>query len=91
MSIKKFLTLLIFISSAVFAQENGKSLYESKKFGCVNCHGTGGEGGRGPSFKGIGKKYSKDQLMKRASHNCPPTGACSPKELGAIVEYIRKF
>lgn len=68
----------------------GKELYQSAKFKCFKCHGpTGTEGGMGPSFKGVGKKYTHDQLMERAAHNCPPTGACDPKQLGAIVEYLR--
>jgi len=70
--------------------EDGKKLYSSQKFKCHKCHGpTGREGGMGPSFKGVGKKYSRDQLMERAAHNCPPTGACDPKQLGAIVDYLR--
>lgn len=70
--------------------EEGKKYYTSKKFKCFQCHGpTGAEGGMGPSFKGVGKKYTHDQLMEKAAHNCPPTGACDPKQLGAIVEYLR--
>ncbi|MBF0169880.1 MAG: cytochrome c [Nitrospinae bacterium] len=68
----------------------GKRLYASQKFGCHRCHGpTGAEGGMGPSFTGIGKKYDQTALMERAAHNCPPTGACDPKQLGAIVAYLR--
>lgn len=73
------------------AEEPGKALYLGQKYHCYSCHGTSGAGGSGPSFVGIGKKYDTEALMKRAAHNCPPTGACSPKELRALVEFIRKF
>ncbi|MGK7345264.1 MAG: c-type cytochrome [Candidatus Nitrospinota bacterium M3_3B_026] len=87
----------VFLAAAAGASSNmsskaakGKELYQSAKFKCFKCHGpTGAEGGMGPSFKGVGKKYTHDQLMERAAHNCPPTGACDPKQLGAIVEYLR--
>ncbi len=82
------LSVLILSSSASFA-EDGKKLYKSSKFNCVQCHGENGEGGVGPSFKGIGKRLSHAELMRHAAHNCPPTGACDPKQLGAIVEYLR--
>lgn len=71
------------------AIKEGKTLFLSEKYKCFSCHGQSGEGGAGPSFKGIGKKYTAPELMKRAAHNCPPTGACSPKDLAALVDYIR--
>lgn len=72
--------------------QEGKALYSSEKFRCYQCHGpTGAEGGMGPSFKGVGKKFTRDQLMERAAHNCPPTGVCDPKQLGAIVDYLRSL
>ena len=74
--------------SSPSAQE-GKSLYMSSKFKCFQCHGpTGVEGASGPSFKGVAKKYDKPQLLELAAHKCPPTGMCSPKELGAIADYL---
>ncbi len=90
------LTVVVSLAPLAFAAPNmskadeGKKLYASQKFGCHGCHGpTGAEGGAGPSFAGVGKKYDHETLMERAAHNCPPTGACDPKQLGAIVEYLR--
>ena len=89
------LTLSIFIlSAAAFAEEKdntakGKELYLGEKFKCYTCHGKEGEGGMGPSFKGIGKKHSVDEILERATHRCPPTGKCNPKEIRAIVDYLR--
>lgn len=67
----------------------GKALFQGEKYRCYSCHGKNGEGISAPPFKGKGKKYSQDEMMKRAAHNCPPTGACNPKELEAIVSYLR--
>lgn len=93
--------LSVFILSAmVFAHGNhseksnvaiGKELYLGEKFKCYSCHGKEGEGGRGPSFKGIGKKYTIEEILERAAHRCPPTGKCNPKEIRALVDYIMTF
>ncbi|MBI5178715.1 MAG: cytochrome c [Nitrospinae bacterium] len=69
--------------------EKGQKLFLNKKYRCATCHGKRGQGGIGPAFQGIGAKYSQDELMKRAAHNCPPTGSCNPKELNAIITYLR--
>lgn len=75
--------------AAAPSTQEGKTLYTSAKFKCFQCHGpTGVEGGAGPSFKGVGKKYDKPTLLEHAAHKCPPTGVCNPKELGAIVDYL---
>ncbi len=81
--------LLLFSGVSLQAGGNGKALYLSEKYRCFSCHGKTGEGGMGPSFKGIGRKYGLEDLIHRAAHNCPPTGACSPKDLRAIAEYLR--
>ena len=93
---KTMIAVALLLAAAPFAfaegtkADEGKKLYASQKFGCHKCHGpTGAEGGMAPSFTGIGKKYDHDTLMERAAHNCPPTGACDPKQLGAIVAYLR--
>ncbi len=89
----KMLSVLFVVglSSAAFAgaAPDGKSLYLGEKYKCYSCHGKNGEGAAGPSFKGVGKKYSQDEMMKRAAHQCPPTGACSPKDIEALVGYLR--
>lgn len=87
--ISGFLVFAAVAGASLFAGENGKELYLGQKYHCFSCHGVHGEGGDGPAFKGIGKKYDQQTLLKRAAHNCPPTGACNPKELHALVEYIR--
>lgn len=71
------------------AKLDGKELFHSEKFKCFTCHGKNGVGGKGPSFIGYGKKYLKEDILHKAAHNCPPTGACDPKQLGAIVDYIQ--
>lgn len=90
-----FIIYIFVLSSAVFAHEDkdnvakGKALYLGEKFKCYTCHGKEGEGGMGPSFKGIGKKYSVDEILQKAAHRCPPTGKCNPQELRAIVDFLR--
>jgi mono/diheme cytochrome c family protein len=69
----------------------GEVLYNSEKYRCVSCHGERGKGGLGPSFAGVMTNLNKEMLMKRAAHRCPPTGACNPTELGAIVDYIKSL
>jgi len=93
-----FILSIFVLSSAVFAHEDhgdednvekGKALYLGEKFKCYTCHGVKGEGAMGPSFKGIGKKYSVDEILEKAAHRCPPTGKCNPQELRAIVDFLR--
>ena len=69
--------------------KEGKALYLGEKYKCHTCHGQNGEGGTGPTFKGVGKKYTQSELMGHAAHRCPPTAQCSPKEISALVDYIR--
>ncbi|VAX20762.1 hypothetical protein MNBD_NITROSPINAE01-1186 [hydrothermal vent metagenome] len=89
-----FMSMIIFAGGVSFADESpsekyGKVVFASEKFKCSKCHGpTGAEGGQGPSFKGVSKKYTHAQLMERAAHNCPPAGACDPRQLAAIVDYL---
>lgn len=91
----KILGLLLVLGLATTAHAadvpDGKSLFQGEKYRCYSCHGKNGEGvgASAPGFKGVGKKYSQAEMMKRAAHNCPPTGACNPKELEAIVAYLR--
>jgi len=71
------------------AIKEGKSLFLSEKYKCFSCHGKDGGGGTGPSFKGVGKKFTTPELIKQAAHHCPPTKACSPKDMAALAEYLR--
>lgn len=90
--VKTFVLLFVLgLVTAAHAADvsEGKSLFQGEKYRCYSCHGKNGEGGSAPGFKGVGKKYSQSEMMKRAAHNCPPTGACNPKELEAIVSYLR--
>lgn len=89
-----FVISIFILSAVVFAEDKdvvtkGKELYLGGKFKCYACHGKEGEGGKGPSFKGIGKKQSVDEILQRATHRCPPTGQCNPEEIRAIVNYLR--
>ena len=89
-----FAVSVFILSTTVFAGDKdnvakGKELYLGEKFKCYTCHGKEGEGGMGPSFKGIGKNQSVDEILQKASHRCPPTKQCNPKEIGAIVNYLR--
>ena len=91
-TVKTFLPLLVLgLAAAAYAAggAEGKSLFQGEKYHCYSCHGKNGEGASGPAFKGMGKKYSQDEMMKMAAHKCPPTGACNPKELEAIVAFLR--
>ncbi|MBI4666659.1 MAG: c-type cytochrome [Nitrospinae bacterium] len=69
----------------------GKELYHSQKFKCYTCHGQRAQGGSAPNLRKAANKFSKATLLKRAAHMCPPTGMCSPKQLGAIVDYLRSL
>lgn len=71
------------------AIKEGKDLFMSEKYKCFSCHGKDGEGATGPSFKGVGKKFTTPELIKQAAHHCPPTKACSPKDMAALAEYLR--
>ncbi len=91
-TVKTFgLLLVLGFGAAAYAADvsEGKSLFQGEKYRCYSCHGKNGEGISAPGFRGIGKKYSQSELLKRAAHNCPPTGACNPKELEAIISYLR--
>lgn len=91
-SVKTFALLLVLgLAAAAYAADGseGKALFQGEKYRCYSCHGKNGEGASAPGFKGVGKKYSQGEMMKRAAHNCPPTGACNPKELEAIISYLR--
>lgn len=71
------------------AIKEGKALFLSEKYKCFSCHGKDGEGAAGPSFKGVGKRFTTPELIKQAAHHCPPTKACSPKDMAALAEYLR--
>lgn len=86
------LVLVVGFAATAYASDvsEGKALFQGEKYKCYTCHGKNAEGGTSaPGFKGVGKKYSQSEMMKRAAHNCPPTGACNPKELEAMVAYLR--
>lgn len=90
LSLFSFLVLVIAGGSAYGNDvQQGKELYLSSKYRCYSCHGQNGEGASGPSFKGIGKKYDLETLIKKAAHNCPPTGMCSPKEMRLMAIFLR--
>ncbi len=94
-SILSFATIVLFIVAGnnVFANDvqKGKELYLGSKYHCYSCHGQNGEGGGGPSFIGIGKRYDLNTLIKSAAHRCPPTGACSPKDMRLLAIYLRSL
>lgn len=89
-----FVISIFILSATVFAEDKdnaakGKELYQGEKFKCYTCHGKEGEGGMGPSFKGIGTKQSVDEILQKAAHRCPPTKQCNPTEIRSIVNYLR--
>jgi len=67
----------------------GNVYYHGAQYRCYQCHGMKGEGGRGPKLQGIAKKIGWEALMRKATHMCPPTGACPPGVLQSIGRYLQ--
>jgi hypothetical protein len=65
----------------------GDQYYHSEQYRCYACHGM--QGGQGPKLQGIAKKLGWEALMRKATHMCPPTGACPPNVLQDIGRYLQ--
>ncbi|MBI4446093.1 MAG: cytochrome b N-terminal domain-containing protein [Acidobacteria bacterium] len=78
---------------------DGRRAFQQLK--CANCHSIAKTGGRfGPELDGIGAKYSPEEIRARVltprrfdpeSKMPSYEGEISPKELEALMEYIRHF
>lgn len=57
---------------------------------CIACHGDQYQGVVGPSLKGVGKKYSKDQLIEivtKGKGNMPPNQVTA-EQAPAVADWL---
>jgi mono/diheme cytochrome c family protein len=78
---------------AAGSADNGKGLYAKN---CAACHGAGGEGGVGPSLKGISERRDLEQTINWIKNPSAKMPKLYPTPLGDqavadIAAYVRKF
>lgn len=70
------------------AASNPEDIYKQT---CVACHGDQYQGVVGPTLKGVGSKYSKEQLVEivtKGKGNMP-AGLVSPDKAGAMADWLK--
>jgi cytochrome c550 len=87
------------------AKDNGKSSSQKTetvaattpdgiyKSTCITCHGDQYQGVVGPTLKGVGKKYSKDELVNivtKGKGNMP-AGLVKPEQASAMADWLSKI
>ena len=87
--------LLLVVSTASWAAEDGAALYKKK---CAGCHGANGEGKpamKAPALKGtkleasqVAQHITKGESGSKAPHNKGISGV-SEEQAKAIAEYIK--
>jgi mono/diheme cytochrome c family protein len=87
--------LLLVVSAASWAAEDGAALYKKK---CAGCHGANGEGKpaiKAPALKGtkleasqVAQHITKGEAGSKAPHNKGISGV-SEEQAKAIAEYIK--
>ena len=88
-------TMLLVVSSASWAADDGASLYKAK---CAGCHGAGGEGKpamKAPALKGtsleasqIAMHITKGESGSKAPHNKGIAGV-TDAQAKAIAEFVK--
>ncbi|RLQ98196.1 cytochrome c550 [Falsibacillus albus] len=61
---------------------------------CASCHGQNYEGGYGPSLKGVGDRYSKDEIKDIIQHGKGgkmPSGLVSAENADAMADWLMKL
>ncbi|WML47486.1 cytochrome c [Neobacillus sp. PS3-34] len=69
---------------------NPEDIYKTT---CVACHGDQYQGVVGPTLKGVGKKYSKAQLMDIVQHGrgAMPSGLVPAENAGKMADWLSKL
>ena len=95
---KPLLSLLLLMSTPVFAQAQGQASAEGKalfRSNCAFCHGLTGLGGRGPSLASARVKATSDSdLHAIVKNGIPGTGmpafdGFDPVEMGQLTGFVR--
>jgi cytochrome c550 len=69
------------------AASKPEDIYKST---CITCHGDQYQGVVGPTLKGVGKKYTKAQIMQfitKGKGNMPP-GLVQPEQASAMADWV---
>ncbi len=80
--------------------EAGRAVYARK--GCISCHGSGGEGGKGPSLRALLAGKSKEQIAQRMWNHAPLMRSemdgrgirwprFEPQELAALLRFLSEW
>lgn len=90
-------SLLLILSSAAWAQDDGAALYKKK---CASCHGANGEGKpamKAPALKGtsadadkIVERLTKGEASSKPPHNKGMSGL-TEEQAKAIAEYVKSL
>ncbi|WP_413308718.1 cytochrome c550 [Bacillus sp. 1P10SD] len=70
------------------AASNPEDIYKQT---CIACHGDQYQGVVGPTLKGVGSKYSKEQLVEivtKGKGNMP-AGLVTPDKAGAMADWLK--
>jgi mono/diheme cytochrome c family protein len=77
-------TLRQFVRNNPAYPEAGSKWFEINRLGCMSCHNRPGAGGGfGPDLKGAGKRYNREQLMRKVLD--PRTESGMPRNFGAVL------
>ena len=88
-------SLLLMVSTAAWAQDDGAALYKKK---CAACHGATGEGKpatKAPALKGTSSETDKivERLTKGEANSKPPhnkgMSGLTEEQAKAIAEYVK--
>lgn len=61
---------------------------------CIGCHGDQYQGVVGPSLKGVGDKYSKEEIMTiitKGKGTGMPAGLVTDEQAGAMADWLAKI
>jgi cytochrome c550 len=83
------------------AKENGEGTEKTEvaaskpediyKQSCIGCHGDQYQGVVGPTLKGVGSKYSKEELMTfvtKGKGTGMPAGLVKPEQAAAMADWL---
>ena len=70
------------------AASNPEDIYKQT---CIGCHGDQYQGVVGPTLKGVGSKYSKEELMTfvtKGKGTGMPAGLVKPEQAAAMADWL---